>query len=59
MISGFQCAGCGEWNEIDIDPTGGKRQRLIQDCEICCKPNLLSIFYDDGENEYIVNPELE
>lgn len=59
MISGFQCAGCDQWNEIDIDPTGGKRQRYVQDCEVCCKPNLLHLQYDDDENEYVVSADLE
>lgn len=59
MISGFQCAGCGQWNEIDIDPTGGKRQQYVHDCEVCCKPNLLHLQYDDDENEYVVSADLE
>ena len=59
MLSGFQCAGCGEWNEASIDPSAGRRQSYVEDCQVCCKPNLLSIFYDDDENEYVVTADLE
>lgn len=59
MEAGYQCAGCGEWNQTNIDPTAGRRQRYVEDCQVCCKPNLLSISYDGEENEYLISAELE
>jgi hypothetical protein len=59
MPSGFQCAGCGEWNETTIDPSQGRRQSYVEDCQVCCKPNILNIFYEEDENEYVVTAELE
>lgn len=55
--SGFQCAGCGEWNETQVDSTGGSRQSYIEDCQVCCKPNLLDVRWD-GEG-YVIVAELE
>ena len=43
MEASFQCAGCGEWNEIFVDGSAGGRQQYVEDCQVCCKPNLLSV----------------
>jgi hypothetical protein len=59
VLSGYQCAGCGEWNECEVDPSAGRRQQYVEDCQVCCKPNVLSVFYDEDEHEYIVTAELE
>ncbi|WP_238525661.1 MULTISPECIES: CPXCG motif-containing cysteine-rich protein [Acidobacterium] len=55
--AGFQCAGCGEWNETQVDPTGGSRQSYVEDCQVCCKPNVLDVRWD-GE-AYTIRAELE
>jgi hypothetical protein len=59
MLSGYQCAGCGEWNEITIDASQGRRQTYVEDCQVCCKPNLLNLYYDEQEHEYVVTADLE
>jgi hypothetical protein len=53
----FQCAGCGEWNETVVDESGGSRQSYVEDCQICCKPNVLDIRWDG--HGYLINAELE
>ncbi len=55
--AGFQCAGCGEWNETQVDPSGGGRQSYVEDCQVCCKPNVLDVRWD-GEG-YLIQAELE
>lgn len=55
--AGFQCAGCGVWNETQVDPSGGSRQSYVEDCQVCCKPNVLQIHWD-GEG-YLIEAELE
>lgn len=57
--SGYACAGCGEWNEISVDPSAGRRQSYVEDCQVCCKPNVLSIAWDQGHKRYRVDSELE
>jgi len=59
MRAGFQCAGCGEWNETSVDEAAGGRQRYVEDCQVCCKPNLLHIEYDSGSAEFLITAELE
>ena len=59
MQAGFQCAGCGEWNETVVDDSAGLRQAYVEDCQVCCKPNLLHISWDRGTGEYVISAELE
>ena len=55
----FQCAGCGEWNETTVDPSGGRRQQYVEDCQVCCKPNLLSVEWNPDAGEYDIAAALE
>jgi hypothetical protein len=59
MTSGFQCAGCGEWNEIIVDAFAGPRQSYVEDCQVCCKANVLRISWDASDGAYTVSAELE
>ena len=55
----FQCAGCGECNQTTVDESAGRRQAYIEDCQVCCRPNLLHIGYDAGERGFVITAELE
>jgi hypothetical protein len=57
--AGFQCAGCGEYNETVVDETGGSRQQYVEDCQVCCKPNVLTVRWNASDEEYDINAELE
>ncbi len=57
--AGFVCAGCGEWNETTVDSSAGRRQSYVEDCQVCCKPNVLRITWDAGRRAYLVEAELE
>jgi cysteine-rich CPXCG protein len=59
MDAGFQCAHCGEWNEIAVDHSQGKSQTYVEDCQICCKPNVLHLEYDPTAEEYVITAEPE
>jgi hypothetical protein len=59
MTAGFQCAGCGEWNETSVDASAGMRQQYVEDCQICCKPNLIQVSWDMSAGEYMISAELE
>lgn len=59
MEAGFQCAGCGEWNATSVDESAGRRQGYIEDCQICCKPNVLVVEYDQASGGFLVAAELE
>lgn len=59
LATGFQCAGCGEWNETVVDVSAGSRQAYVEDCQVCCKPNLLRVEYDASSQEYFITAALE
>jgi hypothetical protein len=59
MVSGYVCAGCGEWNETSVDESAGSRQRYVEDCQVCCKPNVLRVSWDAGAGEFVIDSELE
>lgn len=56
-MTGFQCAGCGQWNETSVDASAGRRQQYVEDCQVCCKPNLLTLEYRG--DEWVIAAELE
>jgi hypothetical protein len=59
MASGFQCAGCGEWNETAVDSSAGPRQQYVEDCQVCCKANVLSVSWDGELEEFLISAQLE
>jgi hypothetical protein len=59
MEAEFQCAGCGEWNVTAVDPSAGRRQSYVEDCQVCCKPNVLRVEYDASSQKFSVTAALE
>ncbi len=59
MDAGFQCAGCGEWNQTSVDESVGANQSYIEDCQVCCKPNLLRVTYEPLTGSFLINADLE
>jgi hypothetical protein len=57
--SGYQCAGCGQWNDTVVDESAGSRQTYVEDCQVCCKPNVLVIQWDRSAKEFVIAAELE
>jgi hypothetical protein len=42
-----------------VDEFAGRRQSYVEDCQVCCKPNLLHIEYDAACGEFVMTAELE
>ena len=42
-----------------VDETAGSRQRYVEDCQVCCKPNVLLIAWSRGDGEFMISAELE
>ena len=59
MQASFQCAGCGQWNVTTVDESAGSRQSYVEDCQICCKPNVLRAEWDISAGEFVIRAELE
>jgi hypothetical protein len=46
----YVCDSCGEEIEVPIDISAGPRQSYVEDCPVCCNPNVIHISIDeDGE----------
>jgi hypothetical protein len=46
----YCCASCGEEIVVPIDVAAGRRQDYVEDCPVCCRPNLIHVeIDDDGE----------
>ena len=59
MNAGFQCAGCGEWNDTVVDPSAGLRQSYVEDCQVCCRANVLRIEWDMSAGAHTISAALE
>jgi hypothetical protein len=57
-LSGIvQCPYCAEEVEITLDPGSGANQQYVEDCQVCCRPWLVSVSYDeDGTAHVFVDP---
>ncbi|TYP93324.1 Cysteine-rich CPXCG [Fodinibius salinus] len=50
----YHCAYCGERNRTFVDPSQGDTQTYIEDCQVCCRPNKLSVSYDKWNEKFII-----
>lgn len=40
------CPHCGATTTITLDPAGGRAQEYVEDCEVCCRPWTVRVWYD-------------
>ncbi len=60
MHSGFYaCPHCGEEVDTAPDPGGGLQQEYVEDCPVCCRPNLISAVYVPEEDGFSVEASTE
>ena len=46
----YVCPTCGEQIVIPLDRSGGDEQRYVEDCPVCCNPNVIQVeFFGEGE----------
>lgn len=41
-----RCPHCGAVVTIELDPAGGRSQEYVQDCEVCCRPWQVNVWFD-------------
>jgi len=46
-IGRYVCPSCGELIDVRVDATAGSRQEYVEDCPVCCRPNVLRIEVDE------------
>ena len=54
----YVCDSCGERIVVPIDWSAGTRQTYVEDCPVCCNPNVLHVQLD-GEGRVDVRGERE
>jgi Cysteine-rich CPXCG len=54
MQCDFQCSYCGEWNSTDVDESAGLLQDYVEDCQVCCQPNVLAIRFDTLQELFVI-----
>lgn len=42
----YCCAFCGETSTTFVDLSAGMAQSYVEDCQVCCRPNILYITVD-------------
>lgn len=46
----YVCNSCGEEIVVPIDITAGTDQEYVEDCPVCCHPNVIHVEFDeDGD----------
>ncbi len=45
----YTCPACGEPIVVPVDINAGREQQYVEDCPVCCSPNVLTLALDpDG-----------
>lgn len=39
----YVCSACHETIVVEVDPSGGSEQEYVEDCPVCCRPQLLRV----------------
>ncbi len=54
----YVCNSCGEQIVIPLDLSAGTTQEYVEDCPVCCHPNIIHIEIDrKGEPQLWSEPE--
>jgi Cysteine-rich CPXCG len=55
----YSCAYCGETNLTFVDWSAGTQQSYVEDCQVCCRPNVLYVRFDEDTLEVEIDSEYE
>lgn len=55
----YTCAYCGELNVTFVDISAGGQQSYVEDCQVCCQPNVLFLTIDEETLNMEINSEPE
>lgn len=53
----YTCGHCGETIVVPVDLSGGERQDYVEDCPVCCSPNLLHLRLEGDQVDLWAEPE--
>jgi hypothetical protein len=46
----YVCESCGEEIVVPIDLSAGSSQEYVEDCPVCCNPNVIHVEIDEGDD---------
>jgi Cysteine-rich CPXCG len=46
--SAYVCDACGEEIVIPVDLSAGESQEYVEDCPVCCRPNIIHVEIEEG-----------
>jgi transcription elongation factor Elf1 len=44
----YVCDACGEEIVVPIDLSAGNEQEYVEDCPVCCRPNVIHVEVDES-----------
>ena len=53
----YVCNACGEEIVIPLDVSAGQEQEYVEDCPVCCRPNLLRVSWSDETVNISAEPD--
>ena len=51
----YVCDACGEVIVAPVDPSAGSRQEYVEDCPVCCRPNVIRLEVDEEGQVRVVD----
>lgn len=51
----YVCDACGEEIDLVLDHSAGMHQQFVDDCPVCCRPNVISVEFDAEGNPSVRN----
>ena len=58
VTASYECPQCGESLCTAVDVSAGGTQEYVEDCHVCCRPNLLTVrFHKDCTATITAIPE--
>lgn len=55
----YQCQWCGKQVLLLVDESGERDQEWVEDCEFCCRPNVLHVRISEDASEADVESHRE
>ncbi|MEL6780613.1 MAG: CPXCG motif-containing cysteine-rich protein [Cyanobacteria bacterium J06597_16] len=55
----YHCAFCGEPSTTFVDLSAGSTQSYIEDCQVCCRPNILYVTFDEETLEVTIQTDYQ
>lgn len=53
-MSWYTCPSCGEQVDTDPDRGAGEQMEYVEDCPVCCRPNVIAARYEPDIDDYVV-----